>query len=89
MKNWEYKQRNSFLECQKGFLIGRSCIDQLFSMKLLIENRREFNLQTHLAFLDYVKNFNKVKREKLFEILQSKKYSQFIIKNCNINLLRE
>jgi hypothetical protein len=37
-------------------------------MKLLIEKRREFNLETHLAFLDYVKAFDKVKRDKLFEI---------------------
>jgi hypothetical protein len=27
------------LECQNGFLV-RSCIDPLFSMKLLIENKR-------------------------------------------------
>jgi hypothetical protein len=33
-----------------------------FSMKLLIEKRREFNLETHLAFLDYVKAFDEVKR---------------------------
>jgi uncharacterized protein YxeA len=41
-------------------------------MKLPTEKRREFNLETHLAFLDYVKVFDKVKRVKLFEILQNK-----------------
>jgi hypothetical protein len=41
-------------------------------MKLLTENRREFNLDTHVAFLDYGKAFCKVEREKLFEVLQSK-----------------
>jgi hypothetical protein len=49
-------------------------------MKLLIEKRREFNLEIHLAFLDYVKTFDRVKREKLVEILQSK--------NASISLLR-
>jgi len=38
-------------------------------MKLLIEKGREFNLGTHLTFLDYAKDFDNVKREKLFEIL--------------------
>jgi hypothetical protein len=32
------------LECQNGFRKGRSCIDPLFRMKLLIKNRRVFNL---------------------------------------------
>jgi len=45
---------------------GRSCIDPLFRMKLLTENRRDFNLESLLVYLD------KVKTDKLFEILQSK-----------------
>jgi hypothetical protein len=39
-------------ECQNGFRKGKSCIDLLFGMKVLIEKRREFNLETSLAFLD-------------------------------------
>ena len=57
------------LECQNGVQKGRSSIDPLFSMKLRIGKRIEFNLETHSAFLDYVKAFDKVKRDKLFEIL--------------------
>ena len=64
---------------------SRSCIDPLFSMKLLTEERREINLETHLAFLDRVKTLT-VKR-KILEILQNK-YSQIIIiKKYNRNLL--
>jgi len=40
-------------------------------MKLHIEKRREFNFETHLTFLDCVKSLDKVKRDKLFEILHS------------------
>ena len=57
------------LVCQNGFRKGRSCISSFFGMKLLIEKGREFNLGTHLTFLDYAKDFDNVKREKLFEIL--------------------
>jgi hypothetical protein len=32
-------------------------------MKLLKERRRQFNLETHLAFLDCVKAFNRVTKE--------------------------
>jgi hypothetical protein len=60
------------LEYQNGFKKGRSCIEPLFSTKLLTEKRREFNLEIYLAFLDYVNAFDIDKREKFVEILQSK-----------------
>ena len=63
--------KNFLLESQSGFRKDRSCIDPLFSMKLLIEKRRTVNLETHSAFLDYVKAFDNVERDKLFEFLQS------------------
>jgi hypothetical protein len=71
-ENLKTHTENFRLECQNGFQRGRSCIDPLFSMKLLVEKRREFNLETHLAFIDYVNALDKVERDKLFEILQSK-----------------
>jgi len=43
------------LEEQNGFRIGRSCIDNVFIIKQIIEKRREFNLETHMAFLDLEK----------------------------------
>jgi replication-associated recombination protein RarA len=60
---------------------SRSSTAPLFSVKLLIRKRRELNLETRLAFLDYVKAFDKVKRDKLFEILQSKNMLCFLIKS--------
>jgi len=44
---------------QNGFRKGRSCTDPTFCLKLLIEKRREFNLETHLLFVDYEKTFDK------------------------------
>ena len=60
------------LEFQNGCWKGRSCTDPLSRTKLLTEKRREFNLETHLAFLDYVKVYDKVERDRSFEILQNK-----------------
>ena len=40
------------LEEQNGFRRGRSCIDKVFTLKQTIEKKREFNLKTHIAFLD-------------------------------------
>jgi hypothetical protein len=73
------KTEKLLLECQKGFRKGISCIEPLISMKLLTEKRRKFNLENHFAFLDYVKAFNKVKRDKSFEILQSKNIPDLLL----------
>ena len=57
------------LEEQNGFRIGRSCIDNVFTIKQIIEKRREFNLETHMAFLDLEKAFDRVNRNQLWQIL--------------------
>ena len=37
-------------------------------------------LETHVAFIDYAKTFEKVKRHKLFEILRSKNSPKLLLK---------
>lgn len=59
------------LEEQASFRKGRSCIDDVFTLKQLI---REFNLKTHLAFVDYEKASDKVNRCKVFEIMLKRGY---------------
>jgi hypothetical protein len=56
-------------EKQNGFRKGRSCCDGYFPLKIIIEEHREFNIETHLAFIDYQKAFDKINRNKLIEII--------------------
>jgi len=60
------------LEEQNGFRIGRSYIDNVFTIEQTIEKRREFNLETHIAFLDLEKTFDRVKRNQLWQILNKR-----------------
>ena len=48
------------LKEQNGFRKGRSHIDSNIVLKLIIENRREFNLELPLALVD-IKSFDNVK----------------------------
>jgi hypothetical protein len=57
------------LEEQNGCRIGSSCIYNVFIIKQTIEKRREFNLETHMAFLDLEKSFDRVNRKQLWQIL--------------------
>ena len=43
--------------------------------------KEEFNLETHLAIVDYGKVFGKVKIDKLFEILHSKNIPNLFLKS--------
>ena len=47
-------------ETQNGFRKGRSCTEQTFCLKILIEKIREFNLETQLLFIDYEKEFDNI-----------------------------
>jgi hypothetical protein len=55
-------------------------MDPKFCLKLLIEKRREFNLETHLLFIDYEKAFDNVKRQILFNILKSRRIPDTLLK---------
>jgi len=67
-------------ETQNGFRKGRSCTDPTFCLNLLIEKRREFNLETHLLFIDYEKAFDNIKRQILFNILKSRHNPDTLLK---------
>jgi len=57
------------LEEQNGFRIGRSCIDNVFTIKQTIEKRKECYLENHIAFLYLEKAFDRVNGNKLWQIL--------------------
>ena len=67
------------LEEQNGFRIGRSCIDNVFTIKQTVEKRREFNLENHIAFRDLEKTFDRINRNQLWQILNKRGISYHLI----------
>jgi len=67
-------------EKQNGFRKGRSCTDPTFCLKLLIEKRREYNLEKHLLFIEYEKAFDYTQRQILFNILKSRYIPDTLLK---------
>jgi sorting nexin-29 len=69
IKNKLYEHyKGKLREEQDGFRWGRSFSDSYFSLKLIIEKHREFNIKTHLAFIDFEKAFDNVIRNTLLDI---------------------
>jgi hypothetical protein len=66
-------------EEQCGFRKGISRMDGTFTIKLIIEKRREYKLPTCLLFIDYEKASDRVGRNKLWAILRNKGYPQHLI----------
>ena len=57
-------------ENQCGFRNGRGCLDGSFTIKALLNKRREHNLETWVLFLDLVKAFDMAPRELLWNTLE-------------------
>lgn len=75
-------------EEQNGFRPGRSTIDNVFIMQQIFEKRKEFNLETHVAFIDFEKAFDRVNRKKLWSIMKEQGFPQHLIdvvKNMYVN----
>ena len=50
-EKFKAETEKSLFECQSRVRNGWYCIDPMFGVKLLVEKTKEFNLETHLAFI--------------------------------------
>jgi len=55
---------------QFGFRNGLGTRDALFSIQILVQRCRDINQKVYLGFIDFEKAVNKVRHERLFEILR-------------------
>jgi len=55
---------------QAGFRPGRSCIDQIFSLRQIIEKVSEGHIPVIVNFVDFRKAFDSISRPALWKILE-------------------
>jgi hypothetical protein len=55
-------------------------MDCIFTASQIIEKHREFNISTHIEFIDFEKAFDSVDRDKLWTIMSSKGIPTHLIK---------
>ena len=56
-------------EEQAGFRANRGCIDQIFSLRNIIEQCVKWNSPLHINFVDFKKAFDSIHRQSMFKIL--------------------
>ena len=55
---------------QCGFLPGKSTIDQIFTLRQILEKTTEFGIGTHHLFIDYKAAYDSINREQLYHALR-------------------
>ena len=68
------------LEEENAFRKGRSTIHNVTIVKQITEKQREHNLETHPAFIDYDKAFDRGNRDILWKILEIRGYPLHLIR---------
>ena len=69
----EWIELNSVLsEEQNGFRPGRCCLDHIFTLSSIVENRMIGNQDTFACFIDFRKAFDSINRHSLWKKLHSK-----------------
>jgi hypothetical protein len=67
-------------EEQAGFQSGFSTITNLHIINQLIEKSQEYNMELHLAFVDYTKAFDTLKYPFLFDAMKKQNYPESFIR---------
>ena len=62
---------SSIDKCQAGAQKGRGCIEQIMSLRLLIDLAKYKKTKLYVLFIDFSKAYDKVPRNKLIEYLKS------------------
>ena len=64
---------------QAGFRKGRGCIDQIFTMRNIIEQCTEWQRQLYINYVDFEKAFDSIHRECLCRILRAYGIPQIVL----------
>ena len=65
-----FEEKSIIEDEQAGFRPGRSCTDQIFILRNIIEQSQEWQLPLHINFIDFSKAFDSVHRDSLWKILE-------------------
>ena len=55
---------------QAGFRKDRSCTDQIFTLRIILEQSADWNSSIYISLIDYEKTFDSVDREIIWKLLR-------------------
>ena len=67
-------------KCQAGAQKGRSCLEQIYTLRMLCDYAMCKKLKLYVLFVDYSKAYDRVPRHKLIEVLKSRGCGKIMLK---------
>lgn len=56
---------------QAGFRPGRGCVDQIFTLRHILEQRSKYQQKTYICFIDFKAAFDSIHRDSLWTLMSS------------------
>ena len=81
-------------KCQAGAQKGRSCLEQIITLRMLCDYALYKKCKLYVLFIDYSKAYDRVSRQKLIQVLKSRGCGKVMIKaiqsvyRCTKNVLK-
>ena len=81
-------------KCQAGAQKGRSCLEQIFTLRMLCHYAVSKKSKLYILFIDFSKAYDKVSRRKLIKVLRSRGCGKVMLKaiqamyTCTKNVLK-
>lgn len=63
----EWIKENNLDQYQAGFMKEKAMMDQIFSVRTMMERAAEYNIQTHHFFVDFNAAYESMIQEELFD----------------------
>ena len=76
----QHGYKDQMMEAQCGFRGGRSTTDQMFTLRQVVERRREYGLRSYVAFVDLKKAYDSVPRRLLFKVLRAEGIPEVMVR---------
>ena len=72
---------------QSGFRPGRSCTDQIFTVRQILEKTREYNIKTHHLFIDFRAAYDSVNRARLYAAMRYFGVPEKLVRMTEVSML--
>ena len=71
---------------QYGFRPGKSTVDQMFTLRQILEKTREFNIDTHHLFIDFKQAYDSIRRNKFLTAVYALGIPAKLVDMCSLTL---
>ena len=70
----------------KGFRPRKSTVDQMFTLRQILEKTLKFNIDTHHLFIDFKQAYDSIRRDKVLSAMYALGIPAKLVNMCRLTL---